>query len=205
MDVLIQWVTQIILFIVIAAIIDLLVPADSMKKYIKLAVGLILILILLKPIFHVFNTDMEQTIETSINQLEQEYKLNETIENQIEFQKKEIQDSQHAYILEQMAVQLESIAEDPLKEEYQVEIQTMDFIFDNPENISFEELAEVIVYINEAQNGEGAVNTVEDVVINSQHQQNNQEKDTSGMEVLLMDVWELTDKKVSIYWEGGTS
>ncbi|WP_249871965.1 stage III sporulation protein AF [Oceanobacillus saliphilus] len=205
MDVIIQWVTQIILFIVIAAIIDLLIPADSMKKYIKLVVGLILLLILLKPIFYLFNTDIEKTIETSINQIEQEYKSDSSIENQIEFQKKEIQDSQHAYILEQMAVQLENLAEDPLKEEYQVEIRTMDFKFHDPDNISFEELAEVIVYINEAQHGEGAVNTVEDVVINSSDHQEKPARDTNGIEVLLMDVWELTDKKVSIYWEGGTS
>jgi len=205
MDFIIQWVTQIILFILIAAVIDLLIPSDGMKKYIKLTVGLILIVILLKPVFYLFGTDMEQAIETSINQMEEEYQANETMENQIEFQKKEIQDSQHAYILEQMAVQLENLAEDPLKEQYQAEITNMNFIFQDTENISFEELEEVIVYINEAQNGEGAVNTVDEVVISSQQQEEKTEKDVIGMEELLKDVWELTDKKVSIHWEGGPS
>jgi stage III sporulation protein AF len=204
-DIIIQWVTQIILFIVIASIIDLLVPADSMKKYVKLVVGLILILILLEPIFHVFNTDIEKSIEMSINELNHELKSNEPIENQIEFQKKEIQSGQHAYILEQMAVQLKALAGDPLKEEYQVEITTIDFIFNDTENISFEELTEVIVYIDEAKNGEGAVNTVEDVVINSKRHQEEPGEEVSEIEILLMEVWELTDKKVSIYWEGGAS
>ncbi|WP_087971647.1 stage III sporulation protein AF [Oceanobacillus rekensis] len=205
MEIIIQWVTQIILFIIIASIVDLLVPADTMKKYVKLVVGLILILILLEPIFHVFNTDIEKSIETSINELQQELKSDEELENQIEFQKKEIQSGQHAYILEQMAVQLKALAGDPLKEEYQVEITTMDFIFNDTENISFEELTEVIVYIDEAQNGEGAVNKVEDVVINSKRHQENPVEDVSEIETLLMEVWELTDKKVSIYWEGGAS
>jgi stage III sporulation protein AF len=204
-DIIIQWVTQIILFIVIASIIDLLVPADSMKKYVKLVVGLILILILLEPIFHVFNTDIDKSIEMSINELNHELKSNEPIENQIEFQKKEIQSGQHAYILEQMAVQLKALAGDPLKEEYQVEITTIDFIFNDTENISFEELTEVIVYIDEAKNGEGAVNTVEDVVINSKRHQEEPGEEVSEIEILLMEVWELTDKKVSIYWEGGAS
>ncbi|WP_337017497.1 stage III sporulation protein AF [Oceanobacillus massiliensis] len=205
MEVVIQWVTQIILFIVIATIIDLLIPAEAMKRYVKLAVGLILLLILLKPIFHIFNTDIEKSIETSINQLEQENNLNETMENQIEFQKKEIQGTQHAYILEQMTVQLEDLAEEPLKEEYQAEITTMDYVFNDPEDISFERLAEVIVYINEAQNGEGAVSTVEDVTVDPQQNEGESEKDIIGIEMLLKDVWELTDKKVSINWEGGTS
>lgn len=88
MEVIIQWVTQIILFIILAAIIDLLIPVDSMKKYVKLAVGLILILILLKPVFYLFNTDIEQAVETSINELDQAYSQDGNIENQIEFQKK---------------------------------------------------------------------------------------------------------------------
>lgn len=71
MDVIIQWVTQIILFVILAAIIDLLIPVDAMKKYVKLAVGLILILILLKPVFYLFDADIEQAVETSIDQLDQ--------------------------------------------------------------------------------------------------------------------------------------
>lgn len=88
MDVIIQWVTQIILFVILAAIIDLLIPVDAMKKYVKLAVGLILILILLKPVFYLFDADIEQAVETSIDQLDQAYTQDENIENQIEFQKK---------------------------------------------------------------------------------------------------------------------
>ncbi|MBP2078226.1 stage III sporulation protein AF [Oceanobacillus polygoni] len=210
MDVIIQWVTQIILFIILAAIIDLLIPVDSMKKYVKLAVGLILILILLKPVFYLFDADIEQAVETSIDQLDQAYRQDENIENQIEFQKKEIQNSQHAYILEQMTVQLKNIAEGPLKEEFQVEITSIDFTFEEEvENLSFEDLVEVIVYIKELENEEGAVDTVEEIVIDSQHndQESVEEKEEVGAEITasLMDVWELTDKKVSIYWEGGTS
>ncbi|MBR3118924.1 stage III sporulation protein AF [Oceanobacillus profundus] len=209
MDVIIQWVTQIILFVILAAIIDLLIPVDAMKKYVKLAVGLILILILLKPVFYLFDADIEQAVETSIDQLDQAYTQDENIENQIEFQKKEIQNSQHAYILEQMTVQLKNIAEDPLKEEFQVEITSIDFTFEEVENLSFEDLVEVIVYIKELENEEGAVDTVEEIVIDSQHndQDSEGEKEEVGTEIatLLMDEWELTDKKVSIYWEGGTS
>lgn len=69
MDIVINWVTQIILFIVLATIIDLLIPTSSMNKYIKLVVGLILILILLKPIFYVLNIDMETALNKSFQQV----------------------------------------------------------------------------------------------------------------------------------------
>uniref|UniRef100_UPI0018E19CA6 stage III sporulation protein AF n=1 Tax=Virgibacillus massiliensis TaxID=1462526 RepID=UPI0018E19CA6 len=107
--------TQIILFLLLAAIIDLFIPSGSMKKYIKLVVGLILILILLKPIFFLFNIDIISALEASIDRVEEGRIEEESMENLIESQKNEIDGTQDAYILEQMAVQLNDLAEQPLQ------------------------------------------------------------------------------------------
>ena len=177
MDILIQWVTQIIIFIILATIIDLLIPATNMKKYIKLVVGLILILILLKPIFYLFNIDIEKSLESSLLQVSNMENNNQSIENLIEMQKKEIESSQDAYILEQMAVQLKELANDPLKEDFQVVITDIEFQFLNNQGISFDGLGEVIVYLSEIENEEGAVNVVEDVVINMDDPEDNEERE----------------------------
>ena len=50
------------------------------------------------------------------------------MKNLIELQKKEIQASQHAYILEQMAVQLKKEAEEELMEQYGLVITDMDLL-----------------------------------------------------------------------------
>ncbi|WP_156290827.1 stage III sporulation protein AF [Oceanobacillus salinisoli] len=207
MDILIQWVTQIILFIILATIIDLLIPATAMKKYIKLVVGLILILILLKPIFYVFNMDIESALNASFQQIDQANSNNESVENLIEFQKKEIESKQDAYILEQMAVQLVDIAEDPLKEEHQVEITDVQFQFLPNEELTYEGLEEVIVYVRDFEEGEGEASAVEDVVINTDDSAEKKEEDRHDDQIktLLQEVWELTDKEITIYWEGGAS
>ncbi|MFS0751473.1 stage III sporulation protein AF [Oceanobacillus sp. 1P07AA] len=205
MNLLIDWVTQIIIFIIIASIIDLLIPANDLKKYVRLVTGLVLILIILQPVFHLFDTDIDTVISSSMNEIEQQYKSTDSLENQIEFQKNEIQASQDAYILEQMAVQLENVAEDPLKEQYNMMVEDIEFQFTEKSEVSFEDLTEVIVFIKEAEQGEGAVNTVEDVVIDSNSEKTSPEVDFSEMEMLLMELWEITDKKVTVYWEGGTS
>ena len=62
MTFLMEWVAQIILFIILATIIDLLIPQSSFQKYIKLAIGLILILILLNPVFSVLNIDIREAV-----------------------------------------------------------------------------------------------------------------------------------------------
>ena len=96
MDILIDWVTQIIIFLLLASVVDLLVPETSVKKYINFTVGLILILIFLKPVFYLFDMDVKSAIEQSINEVEYQQNENSETENLIKTQKKEIQDSQHA-------------------------------------------------------------------------------------------------------------
>ncbi|CDQ39694.1 MULTISPECIES: stage III sporulation protein AF [Virgibacillus] len=206
MEMLIDWVTQIILFLLLAAIIDLIIPSGSMKKYIKLVVGLILILILLKPIFFLFNIDIKSALEASIDRVEEGRIEEESMENLIESQKNEIDGTQDAYILEQMAVQLNDLAEQPLQEEFQTEIRDIQFLFANEQEMTFENLDEVIVYLRESNDGEGAVSIVDDVVINTDNPDTAKENEQNEeIKALLKDVWELEDKKLTLQWEGGAS
>jgi stage III sporulation protein AF len=206
MDLLIQWVTQIIVFLLLAAVIDLLIPANAMKKYIRLVVGLVLILIFLKPVFFLFNIDIHQALETSFSQLNKEELKNESVENLIKMQKSEIDDTQDAYILEQMAVQLKDIAKGPLAEKFQVEIVNIEFLFTTKNNYTFKDLEEVIVYLQESDGGEGAVNAIDEVVINTDDPEVHEERqDDEQIKSLLSEIWELGDKKLTVNWEGGAS
>src|SRR5690625_7672006 len=100
-----------------------------MKKYVKLVIWLIMILIFLKPVFYLFDINIQQSLETSISQLYEEEMGEENIENLTKMQKKEIQASQDAYILEEMAVQLKKLAENPLLENYQSVSTNNDYRF----------------------------------------------------------------------------
>ncbi|WP_100010697.1 stage III sporulation protein AF [Lentibacillus sediminis] len=206
MDALIEWVTQIILFLLLASVVDLLIPATAMKKYIKLVVGLILILLLLQPIFWLFNVNIHQAVETAIARVEEQTESAETEENLIDLQKSEIQASQDAYILEQMAVQLRSLAEEPMASEHQAQITAIDFRFAEEEAYSFESLKEVIVHAADSEDREGTVSSVDEVVIDTDAPEASEEgQDTEEIKNLLRQVWELYDKEITIVWEGGTS
>ncbi|MCQ8856883.1 hypothetical protein NQU50_32935, partial [Escherichia coli] len=67
---------------------------------------------------------------TDMNDVLAEFNLqaaseDENGKNLIEFQKKEIQASQRAYILEQMAVQMKTMAEEELVQKYDVMIESI--------------------------------------------------------------------------------
>ncbi|HLR71398.1 MAG TPA: stage III sporulation protein AF, partial [Pseudogracilibacillus sp.] len=87
MDALVNWVTQIIMFILLASIIDLLTPESAMKKYIKLVVGLLLILILMQPIFSLFNHSVESALHKTFTEINNKTETDQSIENLINLQK----------------------------------------------------------------------------------------------------------------------
>src|SRR5690625_3318494 len=165
MDSIVQWVTQIIIFLLLAAIIDLLIPRNSLKKYVKLVSGLILMLIFLKPLFYLFNFNVDKSLEPLLSQLYHEESSAHSVENLTKMQKTDIQATQHAYILEQMANQLKDIANAPLIETHQVEISTIEFLFTSEEQITYEHLEEMIVYLQEPTEQKGAVTVVDEVII----------------------------------------
>src|SRR5690625_1559278 len=157
MDFIMDWITQIIIFVLLASIIDLLVPTSAMKKYIKLVVGLILLLILLKPVFYIFQVDIQHEVETALSAITSSTGNEDSVENLADFQKTEIEERQDAYILEQMAVQLIEIAKDPLYGEYQIEITSIDFRFSEEalsRELSFESMVMDIVYVTHVIVGE---------------------------------------------------
>ncbi|ACJ33313.1 stage III sporulation protein AF [Anoxybacillus flavithermus] len=107
-----EWIAHLITFILLAVVIELILPNGSFQKYVKMVVGLLFIFILFSPLLRLFHGNVD-TWFVSIQQQQ-----NETIENDIERKKKEIQASQRAYILEQMAVQLKNTAAEELMRTY---------------------------------------------------------------------------------------
>lgn len=206
MDIISQWVTQIIIFLLLAVIIDLLIPKTSMKKYIKLVMGLILMLIFLKPVFYLFSIDFQTELTSSFEQIYEGDHNNEMIENLTKEQKVDIQASQAAYILEEMTIQLKDVAEEPLLTGFHVEIIDIDYLFLDEGDISFENLEEIIVYLDESDGREETIRTIEEIMIGQDHSTESiGDEQDEDITLLLQSLWELDDKKISIKREGGTS
>ncbi|GAA0602692.1 stage III sporulation protein AF [Virgibacillus siamensis] len=208
MEVLVDWVSKIIIFLLLASIIDLLIPATSMKKYIKLVVGLILILILLKPVFYLFDLNIQQAVMTTFQQIEMENTAADQVKNKMKTQKNEIQASQHAYVLEQMTSKLKKMADDPLKNDYQAQISDINYQFATEDELTFENLSEVVVYVRGAENEGITVDTVEDITINTDKPViNDTGKKLEGIKSLLYKVWEIPEEKLklTVKWEGGST
>ncbi|WP_077326905.1 stage III sporulation protein AF [Virgibacillus siamensis] len=207
MEVLIDWVSKIIIFLLLASIIDLLIPATSMKKYIKLVVGLILILILLKPVFYLFDVNIQQAVTAAFEQLDKENRTENQVKIEMKKQKNEIQASQHAYVLKQMTSELKKLAEDPLQQKYQADISDISYEFTTGSNPSYQNLQDVTVYLEKTDEETTSVNTVEHVTINTDKPATSEdENELEEITSLLYEIWEIPEDKLNltVQWEGGS-
>ncbi|WP_226085319.1 stage III sporulation protein AF [Mesobacillus sp. S13] len=204
MDFIKEWVTNIIIFILLATVLDMLLPNSSFQKYTKIVTGLILIAIILSPVMKLFTSDFETAIASmgQFNSFE-----DEKIKNSIEFQKKEIQASQHAYILETMAVQLKTAAEEELMEQQGMEIANIELEVNDQDQRPFpENLEYVIVHLKKAEDEGETVAVVREVEIdtNAPLPSKQTSQNTDQISSLLSEKWNVPEKSIQIMIEGGS-
>ncbi|WP_342432259.1 stage III sporulation protein AF [Neobacillus sp. FSL H8-0543] len=203
MSYLIEWVTNIILFILLATVIDMLLPNSSMQKYTKMVTGLLLIAIILTPIFKLISKDFESTL-ASISFLETPGEKN--MENSIELKKKEIQASTNAYILKTMAVQLEQGVEEELMEQFGLEIAKIELTTNNESDQSFpENLQRVTVLLKPPENQVMAVVAIQPVDISAETPlpSKNSAEESKEIAAFLSQKWDVTEKTIEVSVEGG--
>jgi stage III sporulation protein AF len=203
MEFLIEWVTNIILFILLATVIDMLLPNTSMQKYTKMVTGLLLIAIILTPIFKLISKDFE-TAMAQIPSFQDPGEKN--MENLIELQKKEIQASNHAYILETMAVQLEKGVEEELMEQFGLEIAKIELTTQDDSQESFpENLEMVVVHLKQPETKVTTVEAIQPVSIDTETPlpSKDQTEETEKVAVFLSQQWNVTEKVIEVSVEGG--
>jgi stage III sporulation protein AF len=202
MGALTEWVTNIIVLILLAGVIELLMPGNQFRSYIKMVIGLLILLAMLTPVFKLLNTDFDQVFKQM--DLPALAKDNE-IKNSIDSNKSEIQGTQRAYILKQMAVPLKEQVQEELKKTYGVVIVDLQIQTDQdkeplkPEDISG---AKVVLAKYEDQKGISDVSEV-DVSISEAP---NQERETAVPDEILQflaNQWQLETNRIEAVMEGG--
>ncbi|MDR4888881.1 stage III sporulation protein AF [Fredinandcohnia sp. QZ13] len=205
-----EWITNIILFILLATIVDMLLPSSSMQKYVKMVTGLLLILIILTPLFSLFKTDLDQAL---LNMNLKPVQSEKNLENLIDLKKKEIQASQRAYILETMAVQLESEVEEELvQNEYDLTVQKVNVFLssavDVKETVTLDDIQSIEVVLSKETAEPDDVPVVKPVEIDTSKQTEPVYKkvDQTNVKAITKSLstrWELDSDKIVVTVEGG--
>jgi stage III sporulation protein AF len=203
MDFLKEWVTNIILFILLATVIDMLLPNSGLQKYTKMVTGLLLIAIILTPIFKLISKDFESALASiSTHQVPGE----KNMKNLIDLKKKEIQASQHAYILDELAVKLKKDVKEELMEQYGLEITKIDFVLNEKSDQAFpENLQKVMVLLKQPDLSVKTVEAIKQIEINTEKPlpSKGSTEEAEKIASFLSQKWNVTEKAVEVSIEGG--
>jgi stage III sporulation protein AF len=197
-----EWVTNIIIFVLLATVIDMLLPNTNLQKYTKIVTGLLLIAIILTPVLKLISKDFETALQSIPIFQETEEK---NMENLIELKKKEIQASQRAYILETMAVQLKEGTEEELMNQYGLEVANIDITLDETTKLSFpDNLQKVIVQLKQSEEEAQVVEVVKPVEINTNQpsQPKRLTAQSEGITSLLAEKWNVSEGTIEVLIEG---
>lgn len=201
MQLLNEWIGNIVIFILVAVIMELLVPNTQLQKYVKMVVGLLLILLLLSPLLNVFSTDPDKIFDS--------IKIEETIsedffEKNMNKQKKEIQATQSAYIEEQMAVQMKRQVEEELMERYELSIEQLTIQLNTDLQQNYENIKMVhAVMKKQDDNNVKKVARVEKVYIGSKPSvKTNENRIEQEIKDFLANEWDIEQEKLIIDIDG---
>ncbi|MFT8871089.1 MAG: stage III sporulation protein AF [Sporolactobacillus sp.] len=194
------WVSQLVVIVLFAVILELLLPAGTYQKYVRLVVGLVLIVALLDPLialFHMNPSDFLPHIESS--QAESDW-----LTSQTNRQKKEIEQQQDAYIQKQMAVQMKEQVKEGLRDRYGVKIEKLSLSArqDGQDQLV---VRRVTVSLVNAKADAATFREVEPVTINvekeqAQPKQGKRKADIKHIRAFLAQQWQLDERLV---WVAG--
>lgn len=191
------WVTNIIIFIMLATIMDMLLPNTAMRKYAKMVIGLLLITILLSPIFKLLSTDVDELIEAAMSM---NVKETGNMENLIDSKKKEIQAVTSAYILEEVAVQLKMDGEEELINRYNYAFEQIEVslkTLDNP--VIPNDIA--VISVTLAKHTDDVIETVQRVEIDTKKSLPNQSEQAEEVTQFLAIQWGIDAEQIEIKFQ----
>ncbi|WP_394217806.1 stage III sporulation protein AF [Halobacillus trueperi] len=196
MEYLIEWITKIVLFLLLAMVADALLPSGVMKKYARLVMSILLLLIFMGPLLQILNIDPERLVQRADQTMQQQLDA-EVFEENVESKKNEILEGQDAYKLEQVTQALAAEIETPLKEEQNLVLVDVEMSF-HQQPYSLETLDKLTLTLSRDE----MTQSVEDVEI-SVMDEGETEKEKQDPELLkwVADYLDLNKEQIIIRWE----
>ncbi|KRF63355.1 hypothetical protein ASG99_04305 [Bacillus sp. Soil768D1] len=194
------WVSNIIVFVLLATVIDMLLPNSALQKYAKMVIGLLLIAIIITPILGLFNKDFDEILSAATSEFEDQKKKD--LGNLTEMKKKEIQATQGAYILKQMAVDLQAEVEEELMVDYNMKISSIDVGVKNEEEPSIDDLQNITISLEKAEGKEDSeIEAIAKVDINAERPSSSDDANLDAVKRFLATSWSVDKEIIEIAGE----
>lgn len=140
------WLKKIILLVLLAAFLDLILPNTTLQRYVKMVMGLILLLTIISPVFSLFSLSQDD-LALRLDRYQQE------LDKQPDADWKRVTDKllgeQNEQVTDYVRTQVESAVKAKVKEEYGLEVQRVQIQVNN-QNPQQPAIAKIELQVGEA-------------------------------------------------------
>ncbi|MGI8316181.1 stage III sporulation protein AF [Halobacillus mangrovi] len=196
MNVFTEWITRIVLFLLLAMVADALLPSGLMKKYARLVMSILLLLIFLGPLLQVLKVDPNQLLKSAEYSMDQQVDTL-ALDESIEKKKNEIVEGQDAYKLEQVTQALAKEMEEPLKQDLHLQLVNLDMSFLN-KPYQMETLDKLVVTLSPVKE-KAPVDEVNISIMDKPSSEEN--KEDEEVRDWIADHLDLNKDQIEIRWE----
>ncbi|RNB89114.1 stage III sporulation protein AF [Brevibacillus nitrificans] len=139
MDWLTLWLKKIILLVLLAAFLDLILPNTTLQRYVKMVMGLILLLTIISPVFSLFSLSQDD-LALRLDRYQQE--LNKPAAVEWKRVTDKLLGEQDAQVTAYVQSQVEAAVKAKVKDEYGMEVQHVEIQvnYQNPEQPALEKI-----------------------------------------------------------------
>lgn len=147
------WLKQVILVVMLAAFLDLILPATQLQRYVKMVMGLIILLTILTPLFRIFQLSPDE-MAMRISRYQAELSRSPRMPDwkAIAEQLKNAQDEQTENNVKR---QMEQSIRQEIKEVHQINVASVDVTFDRSAN-GQAEIKRIVIRLGQPEEGSTA-------------------------------------------------
>lgn len=127
MDYFATWIRQIILVVILATFLELLLPNNAMQRYVRFVMGLVILVMMLSPLFVLFQQDW--TVEQLLSQEQTELKPDMTSLEEIRRQSEQLADSQRNMTQDVVRERVSEEMTHGIEQTFPVTVQNVDLQF----------------------------------------------------------------------------
>ncbi|KAB7708804.1 stage III sporulation protein AF [Bacillus aerolatus] len=189
-----DWLANIIAFLLLAAVMDLLLPSTRFQQYAKVVIGLLLLFVMLQPLWKILSVDIEEELSGwTASQMDAQQAETAAVNK-----KSNLETSKELFILKNSEQQLQALVESELKQTFQKQILEINIQVSKWENSLPENIEHVDVYIVPLA-AEQTDSSVKDIHIDSSIQTENKGKAEGELASFLSKKWNIPEEQLNIH------
>ena len=189
-----DWLENVIAFLLLAAVVDLLMPSNRFQQYAKVVIGLLLLFVMLQPLWKVLSVNIEEQLSKWADSTITDQQAATAATSK----QSSLESSKELFILKESEQQLQALVENDLKQTFDKQIVDINIQVGKWENSLPKSIERIDVYIASFSSNTGE-QYIKEITIDSSNQTEADQKEERELASFLSKKWNIPTEQLNIH------